>query len=597
MTAMRLFVKTVVLCGLLIFICPLPASAQDEPDWAAGTKKEDSLYKYYVGRAEVGKSERDAFNQGYEDARDQAIRENFGVKTVGTHQSYEDQQGVRYTSRVNDVYPGDILVKDFEMIDSFIKRNTLYCLYRYKKEAISQEKQRLEKSTPSETTPAYTSSKGSGIRKGGLDIQTTPEEDVQVIIDNEPYGKTPVHLEHKLDPGQHTLRLEHPFYYTITEQLIIPENEVVVIHKTMNRATGTLKINTRPVADAKIFIDGNLIGNSPLEYNVYVGISSRIVAEHPETESMTTQVELTKNEYKVLTLDLVLKPSTLSIYTNPPGSAVYIDNEKVGDSPVIKRNVPAHRALSVRIKKEGYVDIHIKGSVSQTQEPLTDIKRRHFMGDLYVGLDLHSGNTYMGIMEGGSKKRVYQKRHKNNLEEILQALEPFRDEVKGIVVESTYNWFWLVDGLMAAEYKVHLANPSAMNQYEGIKYVDDRHDAFWLAHLLMLGILPEGYIYPKEDRPVRDLLRKRSFLIRHRTANILSCQSMIERNTGKRIDGAGIKKLNTEDLGKILTDEYLVFSGKTSTNIIAVLTHHITSIEKKVRKVLKIRPGLSNCLQ
>ena len=38
------------------------------------------------------------------------------------------------------------------------------------------------------------------------------------------------------------------------------------------------------------------------------------------------------------------------------------------------------------------------------------------MGDLYVGLDLHSGNTYMGIMEGESKKRVYQKRHKNNLE-------------------------------------------------------------------------------------------------------------------------------------------------------------------------------------
>jgi hypothetical protein len=353
---MRSFIKTVVLCILVIFINPLPASAQDEPDWAAGVKKEDSLYKYYVGRAVVEKSERDAFNQSYEDARDQAIRENFGVKTAGTHQSYEDQQGVRYTSRVNDVYPGEILIKDFEMIDSFKRSNTLYCLYRYRKEAISQEKQRLEKSTPIETPPAYTSSKGTAIRKGGLDIKTTPEDDVQVIIDNEPYGKTPVHLEHKLDPGQHTLRLEHPFYYTITEQLIVPENEVVVIHKTMNRATGTLKINTRPVSDAKIFIDGNLIGNSPLEYNVYAGISSKIVAEHPETESMITQVELTRNEYKVLALDLVLKPSTISIYSNPPGSTVYIDGEKAGDSPVIRLNVPAHRAFSVRINKEGYVD-------------------------------------------------------------------------------------------------------------------------------------------------------------------------------------------------------------------------------------------------
>ncbi|MCD6264952.1 MAG: hypothetical protein J7K02_03170, partial [Deltaproteobacteria bacterium] len=73
---------------------------------------------------------------------------------------------------------------------------------------------------------------------------------------------------------------------------------------------------------------------------------------------------------------------------------------------------------------------------------------------------------------------------------------------------------WLVDGLMDAGYGcIHLANPSAIKQYEGLKHGDDRSDAFWLAHVLSLGILPEGYIYPKEDRPVRDLLRKRSFLV------------------------------------------------------------------------------------
>jgi transposase len=219
------------------------------------------------------------------------------------------------------------------------------------------------------------------------------------------------------------------------------------------------------------------------------------------------------------------------------------------------------------------------------------------MGELYVGLDLHSVNTYMGIMEGETKRRIYQNRHRNELGEILHALEPYRDDVKGIVVESTYNWCWLVDGLMDAGYDcVHLANPAAIKQYEGIKYTDDRHDAFWLAQLLILGILPEGYIYPKEDRPVRDLLRKRAFLMRHRTANILSCQSMIERNTGLRIAGAGIKKLCTEDLRKIFSDEHLLFSGKMSTFIIDVLDHHIKSIEKMVRKVLKVRPGFENLL-
>ena len=81
---------------------------------------------------------------------------------------------------------------------------------------------------------------------------------------------------------------------------------------------------------------------------------------------------------------------------------------------------------------------------------------------------------------------------------------------------------------------VHLANPSAMKQYEGIKHTDDQHDSFFLAQMLILGILPEGYIYPKEDRPVRDLARKRLFLVRHKTSHILSLQSLTTaaRNQG-----------------------------------------------------------------
>lgn len=62
---------------------------------------------------------------------------------------------------------------------------------------------------------------------------------------------------------------------------------------------------------------------------------------------------------------------------------------------------------------------------------------------------------------------------------------------------------------MEADYRVHLANPTAIQQYSGLKYTDDNSDARWLAHLLRLGVLPEGYIYPKEQRPLRDLLRKR----------------------------------------------------------------------------------------
>jgi hypothetical protein len=62
---------------------------------------------------------------------------------------------------------------------------------------------------------------------------------------------------------------------------------------------------------------------------------------------------------------------------------------------------------------------------------------------------------------------------------------------------------------MEAGYRVHLANPAAMQQYEGIKHTGDEHDARWLAHLLRLKILPEGYIYPRQAHGVRDLMRRR----------------------------------------------------------------------------------------
>jgi transposase len=207
---------------------------------------------------------------------------------------------------------------------------------------------------------------------------------------------------------------------------------------------------------------------------------------------------------------------------------------------------------------------------------------------LYAGMDLHSRNTYLGVLDH-KFKRVFNKRLNNDLSLILATLEPFRDELQGIVVESTFNWYWLVDGLMDAGYRdLHLANPCAVKQYEGLKYSDDRHDAFWLAHMLVLGILPEGYIYPKKDRPVRDLLRKRSFLVRQRTSLILSLQSMIERHKAEHLSSNEIKKLKISDLENIFKEDHLILSAQTNVSTISFLSHQINQIQKAVRKKVKL---------
>jgi hypothetical protein len=141
---------------------------------------------------------------------------------------------------------------------------------------------------------------------------------------------------------------------------------------------------------------------------------------------------------------------------------------------------------------------------------------------LYGGIDLHSNNNVIALLDEVDEV-VYQRRLGNDLSYILSRLAPYKETIQELAVESTFNWYWLVDGLMEAGYKVYLVNTAAVKRYEGLKYSDDHSDARWLAHLLRLGILPEGYIYPKEGRAVRDLLRKRGQLVQLRTTNILKC--------------------------------------------------------------------------
>jgi len=215
---------------------------------------------------------------------------------------------------------------------------------------------------------------------------------------------------------------------------------------------------------------------------------------------------------------------------------------------------------------------------------------------LYAGLDLHSTNTYIGILDK-QFNRIFKKRVANNLELILQTLNPFGSQLKGLVVESTYNWYWLIDGLMDNGYQcLHLANPSAIKQYEGLKHADDQHDAFFLAHLLILGILPQGYIYPKKDRPVRDLARKRMFLVQHKTAHILSLQSLIARCCAKKISSNEMRHLTLDDLQHLLEEEHLVLSAQANLDSIRFLTQQIKKIEKAINKKIKLNKAFQNLL-
>src|SRR6516165_7709127 len=204
---------------------------------------------------------------------------------------------------------------------------------------------------------------------------------------------------------------------------------------------------------------------------------------------------------------------------------------------------------------------------------------------LYGGIDLHANNRVV-VLLNEQDQVVYEKRLPNHLPTVLDLLDPYRAEIMGFVVASTYNWYWLVDGLMEAGYRVHLANPAAMQQYSGLKDTDDHSDARWLAHLLRLGVVPEGYIYPKTQRPVRDLLRKRAHLVEQQTANVLSVQNIILRNTSIRLSANRIKRLSQAEVDALLPNAEQALAVSSTLVVLHCLAEQIHMVEKRVQSRL-----------
>ncbi|MEK7993638.1 MAG: transposase, partial [Planctomycetota bacterium] len=211
--------------------------------------------------------------------------------------------------------------------------------------------------------------------------------------------------------------------------------------------------------------------------------------------------------------------------------------------------------------------------------------------DLQGGMDLHGDNVFCTLMDK-EYRPVFERRLPNDLAVVVQALEPYRDRIAGLAVESTYNWYWLVDGLREGKYAVKLANPAKMQENIGLKNANDKTDARFLAKQMVMGVLPEGYIYPKEERAVRDLLRRRMRLVHMRTGEWLSLEGLVARQSGKDLGMSALQELEESELSDLLGNDPLVLAAaQIAKRHIAFLDREIRQIEKAVEGRVKLREG------
>src|SRR3989338_2867182 len=133
----------------------------------------------------------------------------------------------------------------------------------------------------------------------------------------------------------------------------------------------------------------------------------------------------------------------------------------------------------------------------------------------------------------------------NDLTKRIERLNPWTQEHAGVVVESTFNWYWLFDGLQAAGYKVHLANTTAIKKYDGLKHSGDETDARHLAHLLAV-------------------------------------ENITARQLGMRISSNQVKQLTAEAVDQMPLSADVALAIKANVAVITTLSAQIDLLENEV---------------
>jgi transposase len=139
----------------------------------------------------------------------------------------------------------------------------------------------------------------------------------------------------------------------------------------------------------------------------------------------------------------------------------------------------------------------------------------------YCGVDLHARSLFVHVCDPAGTTR-FEKNLPAQPDAFLDAITPFPGLVVGC--ECMFAWYWLADLCEQHRIPFVLGHALAMKAIHGGKSKNDRKDAATLAGLLRSGYFPLAYVYPKEKRDTRDLLRRRSAFVRQRAQLITHIQ-------------------------------------------------------------------------
>jgi len=203
------------------------------------------------------------------------------------------------------------------------------------------------------------------------------------------------------------------------------------------------------------------------------------------------------------------------------------------------------------------------------------------------GVDLHSRQMYVCVMDREGRKLVHTNIKGNDFGYFLKLVEPYRHDLT-VVCECTFNWYWLADACEAAGLEFVLAHALYLKAIHGGKNKNDRIDSEKLAHLLRANLIPPAYVYPADKRPTRGLLRQRMTYVWRRSELLTRIQmgQMAEGHEPVRKGGHN-RDVWQERLMKVYDNPLHQFSTAMDLDLIRAYDRAIEKLDQQLLKEAK----------
>lgn len=204
----------------------------------------------------------------------------------------------------------------------------------------------------------------------------------------------------------------------------------------------------------------------------------------------------------------------------------------------------------------------------------------------YCGIDLHAKKMFVCVLDEHGTI-VLHRNIKSDPDALKRVLQPFRDHVV-IGVECMFSWYWLADWCRDEKIPFVLGHALYMKAIYGGKAKNDRIDSEKLARLLRGGNFPLAYVYPKEMRGTRDLLRRRTFFVRRRAELLAHVQNTFTQYNVSVTSGWGRDRLRQDDPTAPFSDESVKFMLRSDIAVIERLDETIVKLESHLIRHAKV---------